>query len=43
MVKNCEAFVTDAAFVLTQLAVCNNGFYTFDDMLLRLLRDEMAK
>jgi len=36
-----EAFGTGAAFALTQLAGCGNGFYTFDDMLLHLMRDEL--
>ncbi len=37
-----EAFGTGAAFALTQLADCDKGFYTFDDLLLRLMRDELA-
>ncbi len=36
-----EAFGTGAAFALTQLADCENGFYTFDDLLLRLMRVEV--
>lgn len=36
-----EAFGTGAAFALEQLANCNNGFYSFDDLLLRLMRDEL--
>ncbi len=36
-----EAFGTGAAFALTQLAECGNGFYTFDDLLLRLMRTEL--
>ena len=36
-----EAFGTGAAFALTQLADCENGFYTFDDLLLRLMRKEL--
>ncbi len=36
-----EAFGTGAAFALTQLADCENGFYTFDDLLLRLMREEL--
>lgn len=36
-----EAFGTGAAFALTQLAGCDNGFYTFDDLLLRLMRTEL--
>lgn len=36
-----EAFGTGAAFALTQLIECNIGFYTFDDLLLRLMRAEL--
>lgn len=36
-----EAFGTGAAFALTQLAECANGFYTFDDLLLRLMQTEL--
>lgn len=36
-----EAFGTGAAFALEQLAHCGNGFYTFDDLLLRLMRAEL--
>ncbi len=36
-----EAFGTGAAFALKQLANCGNGFYTFDDLLLRLMRSEL--
>ena len=36
-----EAFGTGAAFALTQLANCGKGFYTFDDLLLRLMRAEL--
>ncbi|HCI12997.1 MAG: dihydrodipicolinate reductase [Gallionellales bacterium GWA2_60_142] len=36
-----EAFGTGAAFALTQLADCANGFYTFDDLLLNLMRAEL--
>ena len=36
-----EAFGTGAAFALEQLAVCGNGFYTFDDLLLRVMRTEL--
>lgn len=38
-----EAFGTGAAFALTQLADCKNGFYTFDDLLLRLMRSELLE
>lgn len=37
-----EAFGTGAAFALEHLAVCDNGFYIFDDLLLRLMRAELA-
>lgn len=36
-----EAFGTGAAFALEQLAACGKGFYTFDDLLLRLMRKEL--
>lgn len=36
-----EAFGTGAAFALMQLTDCENGFYTFDDLLLRLMRTEL--
>lgn len=36
-----EAFGTGAAFALTQLMECENGFYTFDDLLLKLMRNEL--
>ena len=36
-----EAFGTGAAFALTQLAQCGKGFYTFDDLLLQLMRSEL--
>lgn len=38
-----EAFGTGAAFALTQLVDCENGFYTFDDLLLRLMRAELLE
>lgn len=38
-----EAFGTGAAFALSQLAACNNGFYTFDDLLLALMRSELLQ
>jgi 4-hydroxy-tetrahydrodipicolinate reductase len=38
-----EAFGTGAAFALTQLADCKNGFYTFDDLLLNLMRSELLE
>lgn len=36
-----EAFGTGAVFVLTQLAYCEKGFYTFDDLLLGVIRREL--
>lgn len=36
-----EAFGTGAAFALEQLAKCDRGFYTFDDLLLSLIRTEL--
>lgn len=36
-----EAFGTGAAFALTRLADCGNGFYTFDDLLLELMQAEL--
>ncbi|MDO9012643.1 MAG: dihydrodipicolinate reductase C-terminal domain-containing protein [Gallionella sp.] len=36
-----EAFGTGAVFALVQLAECKNGFYTFDDLLLRLMRTKL--
>src|SRR3989338_3561441 len=38
-----EAFGTGAAFALEHLAGCANGFYTFDDLLLRLMRAELLQ
>lgn len=38
-----EAFGTGAAFALEQLTGCDNGFYTFDDLLLRLMRAELQR
>jgi len=34
-----RAFGTGAAFALKQLAQCDNGFYTYDDLMMRLVRD----
>lgn len=31
-----------AAFALSQLVNCAKGFYTFDDLLLQLIRAELA-
>ena len=36
-----EAFGTGAAFALEQLAHCDNGFYSFDDLLMRVIRAEL--
>lgn len=36
-----EAFGTGAAFALEQLAGCDNGFYSFDDLLMRVMRAEL--
>lgn len=38
-----EAFGTGAAFAITQLVNCDIGFYTFDDLLLRLMRAELLQ
>lgn len=38
-----EAFGTGVAFALMQLAQCNKGFYTFDDLLLQLMQHELQK
>ncbi|MDO8249536.1 MAG: dihydrodipicolinate reductase C-terminal domain-containing protein [Rhodoferax sp.] len=37
-----EAFGTGAAFALSQLATCANGFYTFDDLLMQKARSQLA-
>lgn len=36
-----RAFGTGAAFAITQLATCAPGFYTFDDLMMRLVRHEL--
>lgn len=38
-----EAFGTGAAFALEQLRTCAHGFYTFDDLLLRMMRTELLQ
>lgn len=38
-----EAFGTGAAFALEQLAHCDNGFYSFDDLLMRVMRAELLE
>jgi len=37
-----EAFGTGAAFALNELASCDKGFYTFDDLLMKKLRAQLA-
>ncbi len=37
-----EAFGTGAAFALRQLSECDRGFYTFDDLLMRIARKQLA-
>jgi 4-hydroxy-tetrahydrodipicolinate reductase len=37
-----EAFGTGAAFALGELALCNNGFFTFEDLLMKKLREQLA-
>ncbi|MDR3370644.1 dihydrodipicolinate reductase C-terminal domain-containing protein [Rhodoferax sp.] len=36
-----EAFGTGAAFALSQLSNLDNGFYTFDDLLMRQVREQI--
>ena len=36
-----EAFGTGAAFALNELRNCSNGFYTFDDLLMKRVRAEI--
>lgn len=36
-----RAFGTGAAFAITQLATCAPGFYTFDDLMMRSVRQEL--
>jgi 4-hydroxy-tetrahydrodipicolinate reductase len=38
-----EAFGTGAAFALSHLSVCGNGFYTFEDLLLRAAYGDRPK
>lgn len=38
-----EAFGTGAAFALGELATAPNGFYTFDDLLMKKLRSQIAE
>lgn len=37
-----EAFGTGVAFALSQLATCEIGFHTFDDLLQRMIRRELS-
>lgn len=37
-----KAFGTGAAFALSELATCENGLYTFDDLLMRKVRSQLA-
>lgn len=37
-----EAFGTGAAFALSELAHCEAGFYTFDDLLMRKIRSQLT-
>jgi len=37
-----EAFGTGAAFALSELAQCKKGFYTFEDILMEKLRQQLA-
>lgn len=37
-----QAFGTGAAFALSQLALCDTGFYTFDDLLMKMVRSQLA-
>lgn len=36
-----RAFGTGAAFALDQLAHCENGLYSFDDLMMRMVRNEL--
>ena len=38
-----KAFGTGAAFALGQLALCDTGFYTFDDLLMKLVRKQLTE
>jgi 4-hydroxy-tetrahydrodipicolinate reductase len=38
-----EAFGTGAAFALEQLDKCDRGFYSFDDLLLRMMHAELSQ
>jgi 4-hydroxy-tetrahydrodipicolinate reductase len=36
-----EAFGTGAAFALAELALCDSGFYTFEDLLMKKVRAQL--
>ncbi len=38
-----EAFGTGAAFALSQLAACDKGMYTFDDLLMQKVRAQLMQ
>lgn len=38
-----EAFGTGAAFALNELAACDPGFYTFDDLLMKRVRSQLLE
>lgn len=38
-----RAFGTGAAFALAELAKCDYGFYTFDDLMMRMVRNELLR
>lgn len=38
-----EAFGTGAAFALSELALCDKGFYTFEDLLMKKMREQLAQ
>ena len=38
-----KAFGTGAAFALGELAQCDAGFYTFDDLLMKLVRSQLVQ
>lgn len=38
-----EAFGTGVAFALNELRNCNNGFYTFDDLLMKRVRAQLMQ
>lgn len=37
-----EAFGTGAAFALSELALCPKGFYTFEDLLMKKLKEQLS-